>query len=521
MQERHITMNSAPQFNEMAEAYGNVVQKVTAIWQELFDGRQFEIDDDFFDCGGDSFLAVQLLIKLEQEFNIQLPLDGILTASTISKMAGLLLEGGSVTTQTAYGIVSGSKEIKYRFACFGDLRGIWHVCTRAFVTYDNASFKEFEELCRHRWLDNPFRTENDPFGWVLEDRAGQIVGFLGLVPMPVWIGGKSYLAIAPTTWAVEPGHHKAGLALLLTLMEWSTDRFLLNTTAAAITGKIHESSNLGMRKIPLRDFDQRLVWVLDFKALLQWKIAKCQLPSVIRSVVAARTGQAVIGRVAPLAFGLAGGVRAAIRASLGQSRIRFKATTLSVEMVDRFGPEFDALWDRLKRNYAVTIERTARLLNWRHLTPSTLLGKSYVFACRDGETLLGYAAVRESTTTFPGHLIVTDIFYDEARVDVFHALMNAVFRFAEAHRASALEVFGFHPSINAELRTQYPYILRRVQLERLGRGVSLSNLLSGLDPRIRGSASATYWYRAPCPELDRICTAGPWWPSGIDGDLNL
>ena len=87
--------------------------------------------------------------------------------------------------------------------------------------------------------------------------------------------------------------------------------------------------------------------------------------------------------------------------------------------------------------------------------------------------------------------------------------------------ASVLEVFGFHPAVNRELQTQGLYVLRRAQLERLGRGISVKSVLGALNPRARDQVSSTYWYRAPEQELDRICASGAWWPSAIDGDLNL
>jgi hypothetical protein len=64
-------------------------------------------------------------------------------------------------------------------------------------------------------------------------------------------------------------------------------------------------------------------------------------------------------------------------------------------------------------------------------------------------------------------------------------------------------------------------VLRRSALEQIGRTASLRSLLTLLDPRWREAESATYWYRAPNAELERVCAGGAWWPSGVDGDLNL
>jgi len=284
---------------------------------------------------------------------------------------------------------------------------------------------------------------------------------------------------------------------------------------------MHETSHAGMRRIPIEGFDQRLLWVLDFRTLMQWKVGQRVAPGLAHRAVMSRLGGALMATAASLAVGIPGGFGAALRASVGRSRIDFGCRELAVETVDRFGPEFDDLWQRLRHTYAVTTERTAAVLNWRHIDTPRLLGRSYALACREGGTLVGYIALREPATTATGHFIVTDLFHDASRPDVMPNLLNAAFRFAAARSASVLEVFGFHPSLNQALRTQHPYVLQRSQLEQLGREASFRTMLGMLRRGAADQESATYWYRAPTPELAQICASGAWWPSGIDGDLNL
>src|SRR5262249_1323844 len=124
--------------------------------------------------------------------------------------------------------------------------------------------------------------------------------------------------------------------------------------------------------------------------------------------------------------------------------IRFDCAPLQIEVVDHFGDDFDALWDRLKDGYEVTMDPSAAFSNWRHLGTPALVGRGLVLAGRDGGRLLGYVALREPATTTPGHVLVTDLFYDRTRRDVFHNLMNAAFAFARTRAASAFEVFGLH-----------------------------------------------------------------------------
>jgi amino acid adenylation domain-containing protein len=499
----------------------DIESRVANIWKDLLKARPFGIQDDFFDCGGDSLLAMELLLRLETTFKTKVALDTVLDSFTVEAIANVLREAAAPASVPPRRPANDLKDVVCRIAGMDDVRGIWQVCERAFAPYAGVSFEDFEALCRHRWFDNPFRTENDPFGWVIETDVGRIVGFHGLVPVPLWVGDRTVPAVSPTTWAADPGYGKAGLTLLSTYLSWGTDRFLLNTTANAITSATHAGSQSGMKSIPLDDFDQRLLWILDFKTLVRWKVGQSEAPGLAHRLAASTAARSAIAALAPFGIGVAGGVRPALAAGVRGMRIRFDCPPLAVEPVAHFGPEFDALWDRLKHNYAVTAARSAAFLNWRHLNPPRLLGRSYALACRDQGELVGYVALREPSNTAPGHFIVTDLFYDEARPEVLHNLMNAAYDFAAARSATVLELFGFHPALNRTMLPQKPYVLRRAQLERLGRGASLAGLMRNLDPRNRDDSSATYWYRAPDAESDRICTTGPWWPSGIDGDLNL
>lgn len=515
-----------------------IEQRVAAVWRRVLKDTQFGVHDDFFDCGGDSLLATQLLIRLESEFRTRIALDRIIGAFTIEAIANILRdviirgEAGRPSpvelqmqfppaAAAAAKSRSTAKTASCRLATMADVRGIQEVCARAFPAYAQSSFEDFRDLCAHRWERNPARTEADPFGWVLESDDGRIVGFHGIVPTRLWVGGQTVAAIAPTTWAADPGYGKSGLTLLSTYLNWGTDRFLLNTTANAITSAMHETSDFGMRPLPIEDYDQRLLWVIDFNRLLRWKLGQGDGAGALGRIAGSRIAGSVAGIAAPFVLGLAGGVRTALRSAMRGMRIRFDVMPLQVERVERCGAEFDALWDRLKDGYAITTERTAAFLNWRHIDTPHLLGRSHILACRDGGQVIGYVALREPTTTAPGHVIMTDLFYDRANREVLHNLMNAAFDFARSRGASVLEVFGFHPSLNRELKTQRPYVLRRSQMERLGRGASIGTLLAALDPRSRELTSSTYWYRASGRELASVCSTGEWWPSGIDGDLNL
>jgi thioesterase domain-containing protein/acyl carrier protein len=64
--------------------------KLTEIWQELLGVDGVAVDENYFDLGGDSSLAVQLFARIETVFKIKLPLATLFEAPTIEELARVL-----------------------------------------------------------------------------------------------------------------------------------------------------------------------------------------------------------------------------------------------------------------------------------------------------------------------------------------------------------------------------------------------------------------------------------------------
>ncbi len=65
--------------------------QVSKIWQELLGIGQIGIHDNFFEMGGNSLIATQLLSRLRQVFNIPIPLETVFDNSTIGQLAKALV----------------------------------------------------------------------------------------------------------------------------------------------------------------------------------------------------------------------------------------------------------------------------------------------------------------------------------------------------------------------------------------------------------------------------------------------
>jgi acyl carrier protein len=71
---------------------GEVEETMAAIWRQLFGVEAVGADDNFFDLGGNSLLAIQLVAQLRKAVGAELPLSSLFGAPTVAGMAALVRE---------------------------------------------------------------------------------------------------------------------------------------------------------------------------------------------------------------------------------------------------------------------------------------------------------------------------------------------------------------------------------------------------------------------------------------------
>jgi acyl carrier protein len=62
-------------------------RRIAALWQEVFVAPQVNIHDNFFAAGGDSLIAMRLLSRLREVFNIEMSLRRLFEAPTVAGLA--------------------------------------------------------------------------------------------------------------------------------------------------------------------------------------------------------------------------------------------------------------------------------------------------------------------------------------------------------------------------------------------------------------------------------------------------
>src|ERR1700722_5102521 len=68
----------------------DISRELTRIWQELLGVQSTGLDQNYFDLGGDSVLAVHLFAQIEKVFHVKLPLATLFEAPTIRELAQIL-----------------------------------------------------------------------------------------------------------------------------------------------------------------------------------------------------------------------------------------------------------------------------------------------------------------------------------------------------------------------------------------------------------------------------------------------
>ncbi|MEY4581579.1 MAG: hypothetical protein RL701_6282, partial [Pseudomonadota bacterium] len=75
-------------------------QALATVWSELLGVQQIGVDDDFFDLGGNSLIAVRLFAAVKRQFRVSLPLSTLFEAPTIRQLSLLLDPSGAAAVPT-------------------------------------------------------------------------------------------------------------------------------------------------------------------------------------------------------------------------------------------------------------------------------------------------------------------------------------------------------------------------------------------------------------------------------------
>jgi len=70
---------------------GEIEEAIALVWRDVFGIEQIGRDDDFFNIGGNSLVAIQVVSRLRKELDVDLPMSGLFEHPTISSLAATVL----------------------------------------------------------------------------------------------------------------------------------------------------------------------------------------------------------------------------------------------------------------------------------------------------------------------------------------------------------------------------------------------------------------------------------------------
>lgn len=73
-------------------------ENVAKIWQEVFHRERISTDENFFDLGGHSLMATQVISRIRERFRVELPIRTIFEHPTIAALAKVVTAGGDSNT---------------------------------------------------------------------------------------------------------------------------------------------------------------------------------------------------------------------------------------------------------------------------------------------------------------------------------------------------------------------------------------------------------------------------------------
>jgi hypothetical protein len=72
-----------------------VQEQMLEIWRRLLKTQDLTVDSNFFECGGNSFLALRMMLEAEKQFRHPLPLTLLLRGATVRDLSRHILEGAN------------------------------------------------------------------------------------------------------------------------------------------------------------------------------------------------------------------------------------------------------------------------------------------------------------------------------------------------------------------------------------------------------------------------------------------
>ena len=168
--------------DDFIEPTTQVQKKLSDIWQSILNINKISINEDFFNLGGDSLLAIKLISYIKQYFNIDITIKDIFSNSTIAKLSILIEKKFDIASSLKipvselmnyYPISSAQKRIYYSCLKDNDNSLLYNIAGG--IILDKELDKNKLENCfkqlikRHSSLRTHFENKKNEIVQIIED----------------------------------------------------------------------------------------------------------------------------------------------------------------------------------------------------------------------------------------------------------------------------------------------------------------------------------------------------------------
>ena len=268
------------------------------------------------------------------------------------------------------------------------------VCPNDTLTRDSSRLK-------WQYIDNPV-SRRSPSVWVFAN-GDRMLGQLGALPVTLTAEKNTYTAAWTADFVVHPMFRNRGVGPLLLREVSSEFDFLMALGTNDLSYPLYKKAGWAdLGNVP------HYIKVLDVHAIL------ARLLPVSLQGVLAWPGNLLLRSVQR--FG-----------ERSHPEVR-------VSPVDRFGPEFDDLWDRISPNFTCIVRRDHVYLNWKYMEQPRMRYVGFRADC-SGQ-LRGYVVVRKTQDPFVFYGVVVDMFADPDDGEVIDALLQAAVSYLQHEGAT-------------------------------------------------------------------------------------
>ena len=428
--------------------------------------------------GIDSLMTMDLQEHLGREFGVSISVETLVKAGSVDDLEHIVV--GALEKKAPRLESAGLADLKpiqprltpqIREATVADYPQIAAMCAR-----NGLGIKTREEW-ENLWTGNPVyrKFPGWPIGWVVENDPGEIVGFLGNIPVSYAFRGREVVGATIHSFALDSSHRGHGLLLLQEMLEWGQAvEYLLGTTANLSSAKLLEKNRIP--RVPVGDWENSSFWITNYAGFVKSALTRRGWPKLLTYPGAAALK-----------------IRDCFKPRL------WKRQSGELSVCSAFDERFDVFWEELQRAFPdrFLTTRSREMLQW-HFQYSLQQGKTWIVTWEENSRLLAYAVFSRCDNREMGLTRVRLVDFQVLNGDLktLVAMLAWGVRRCREESIHMLETFGFRPE--------------------------KQRVIDGVAPYRRRLASWSYLYAAQHKALHQdLQDSAVWDPSLLDGDASL